>query len=327
VAEIPAPEGTLQKFRADLRGDGQKPGFLAHQLLDPLSTGATYKFLHVHEVEKRPRVIFRQLDADRGGLNYIDFVLARRPDGLVHGVDFFDYSHGELFSVTSRRAYVLAVLRVTQTPFARARGWEKEYLAHYAKVEQMNALARSPRPRHHEVLMLYDQLPSGLQKDKTILLMRVDAARRAETGYGEAIRDFRSFHPGDPCVETLSIDYYLKNGERSKALAAIDNVEKTVGGDPYLDVVRASAHLEAKDAAAARKAALRALEAEPMLQAAYWRLVSASLLEKNFDETVRRLREIEDRFQIGTFDLQAEEYDEFVKSPQYEAWARARKKT
>src|SRR5262249_1542834 len=148
--------------------------------------------------------------------------------------------------------------------------------------------------QHQEVLTLYDQLPADLQRDKNVLLMRLRAAQAVgDDKYAEAMRDFRTYHSDDPCIDFLSITYYLQTKEFARALQMIDRVEKAIDGDPYLNLLRALVHTEAGDILAARKDDEKALAEEPTLLEAHWDLVRIAMLEKNFTETLERLREIE----------------------------------
>ena len=120
-------------------------------------------------------------------------------------------------------------------------------------------------------------------------------------------------------------------GERSevveydRALAAVDRLEKAVGGDPYLDVIRAGIHLAQGDAGAARRLARQAVDGDGTLPDGYWALVNVSLADKRFDETARLLDLLREQFQLEFGDLtQIPEYAEFVQSPEYRQWAQPR---
>jgi hypothetical protein len=94
-----------------------------------------------------------------------------------------------------------------------------------------------------------------------------------------------------------------------------------VGGDPYLDAVRAGVRAAQGDLEGVRHFARRAVEREPSLIQGHWVLVSASLQVKDYDETLARLKEIDQKFDIEFEDLtQVPDYAGFVKSPAYAKW-------
>lgn len=324
-ADINVPAKEIQRFAAEMGGDGKRLGTLGQLILDLGAHGGTYKYRHAHVIEHRQRLLFRVTLPDGAGTNYHDVVLSRRPDGQVKAIDVYVFTNGELLSQTARRAFLTTMLQQAQAPAARLQGAERAYQLHFKKVELMNDMARESK--HPEVLKLYDQLPPELQRDKNVLLTRLRAAQAAGgEEYSEAIENFRAYHPGDPCVELFAITYHVQKREFARALAMIDRVEKAIGDDPYLNVLRANVHLEANDPAASRKSAEAALAAEPTLADAHWALVSVALLENKHEETLARLREIERRFNRKIPDLASlPEYAEFVKSPQYQEWIKRRK--
>ena len=120
------------------------------------------------------------------------------------------------------------------------------------RFEQMTTEVRNDHPA--EALKIYQQFPPELKKDKDLLLIRLQAAHDvSDQEYSGAIEDFRATHPDDACVELLSIGYYLLKKDSPRAFACIDRFEKAVGGDPYLNVMRANIHTDAKEYDAARQ--------------------------------------------------------------------------
>jgi hypothetical protein len=307
-----------------LKGDAKQPGILTQQVLELANRGASYTFLRRHTVGNRARLLFRLLLPDGSGLDYHDVVIDRSTDGPIRGSDIHDFARGELISQTARRSYIVYLAQLSEAAEARLHGVEKEYLANVAKVEWMNKLVRDGGYR--QVITLYNQLPPSLQKDKNVLLTRLQAAQNlSPEDFSEAVGDFRAFQGRDPCIDLFSIQYYLQKKDYAKALEMVDRVEKAVEGDPYLHVLRSNIHLEAGEAVSARKAAERAVLEEPTLQEAYWALVAVSLYEKKFDETLHLLQEIDGKFATKFPDFDALEiYAEFIKSPQYREWVKSR---
>ena len=137
-----------------------------------------------------------------------------------------------------------------------------------------------------------------MKKERSVLLLRLQAAQSLnnEAEYTQSIEDYRTAHPEDACVDLLSIDFHVVKKQYPEALACIDRLDHAVLGDPYLQILRANAHAEQNDLVAARADLEKAIAAEPDLLDAYWSLVSVSLKDKNFNETLRTLRLIRDRF-------------------------------
>ena len=79
--------------------------------------------------------------------------------------------------------------------------------------------------------------------------------------------------------------------------------------------------MEGGDLAAARADLKRAMDAAPGLIDPYWSLVTVSLKDRNFDETLKTLRLIRQKFQMQVGDLTTIPlYKEFTESPQFQEW-------
>ena len=54
------------------------------------------------------------------------------------------------------------------------------------------------------------------------------------------LEDFRKYYSQDPCLDLLLIDYYTLKKDYAQAIPCVDRLDKSVGGDPYLNVLRAA---------------------------------------------------------------------------------------
>jgi tetratricopeptide (TPR) repeat protein len=323
--DVEAPKGVKDRFAAEMKGDAQRAGALAKQIRDHVARGAEYKYLHAHVVGNEQRLLFRvaRPNLDELLIDYHDVVLSRRPDGQVKATDAYILANGELLSMTARRAFAISRLRVIGAAADSLQPIERAYLLHFKQVELMTEL--ESKGQHDKALQIYDQLPSELQRDKNVLLIRLRAAQAvSDTAYAEAVRDLRSVHPDDPCIDLYGITYFLQKKDFAQALASIDRIERAVEDTPYANLLRAYVHQNAGNWPAARKAAEAAVAAEPTLADAHWILVLVSLQEKKHAETLERLNEIERRFKPKFPDFASiPDYADFVKSPQYREWLRS----
>ena len=156
-----------------------------------------------------------------------------------------------------------------------------------------------------------------------MLILRLQAALNINDDgeYLRAIEDCRAKMPDDPSVDMISIDYYYMKKRFKEAVDAVDRLDRAVEGDPYLRTLKAGVHAEQGDLAAARADLKAAMEADPGLIDAYWGLIGVTLKDDNYDETLKTLRTIRDRFQVDPGDLTAVDlYKGFVASPQFQEW-------
>ena len=174
-----------------------------------------------------------------------------------------------------------------------------------------------------EALGIFERLPTDVKTEKFVLLLRLRAAREPgyEDAYNQAIEDFRLHHPDDPCIALLSIDYHLNRNEFDRALQSIEEVDKAVGSDPYLNVLRAMAADGRKQPDEARQLLAASVEADPEIRQAWVALVTIDLRRKAFPEVLRSLKEMDRLFQPMWPDLSDNPaYSEFLQSPQYGEW-------
>ena len=113
----------------------------------------------------------------------------------------------------------------------------------------------------------------------------------------------------------------------AKARAGIDRLDRSLGGDPYLDILRASSFMAEGDKKSAKEYFRKAIAAEEYLVIAYFNLIAISLAEKNFDETSRLLTVIREKFPKQLPDVMRNPiYIPYVNSPQGQAWLKTAKR-
>jgi tetratricopeptide (TPR) repeat protein len=246
--------------------------------------------------------------------------VVRQPDGEIRIVKMYVYLAAETMAKILRRAFLAAVASESRTLLERLQGKESDFVKHIAETQAMTAAVQNGQPQR--AIAIYRKLPLSLQKDKSLLLIRYRAAAELQDDeYTKAMDDFRKYHPDDPCIDIICVDAHFQDGEFDEALACVDRLDEAVGGDPYLELIRANVCIQDEDYDGARKLAHKALEAEEDLIDAQWCLITISLAEKDFDETSRLLTKLAEEFGMEFDDLtQVPEYAEYVKSPQYRQW-------
>ena len=320
MAGIKAPEASRKGFLQGVKNSMNQDQGLVPQIVATIKGGGSYTFLHERVRDKRKTALFRLVMPDGDGVNYHEYVLARRPDGKVRAVDAYIFLTGELMSQTMRRMYIPAAAHDSHNLIDRLLGTEQAFVKNFPKFQEMTAQLRGGHP--DEALKIFDQFPPELKKDKNVLMVRLQAAQAAgDAQYTRAIEDLRAAHPDDACIEMISIDYYLLKKDYPAAIACLDRLDKAVGGDPYANVMRAGIHTDQKRYDVAKQDARKAIAQDPTLQDAYWTLVTISLQEHAYADTVAQLNQLEGRFHIPFGDMtQLPIFAEFAQSPEYRAW-------
>jgi tetratricopeptide (TPR) repeat protein len=116
------------------------------------------------------------------------------------------------------------------------------------------------------LLKSYQKLPSGLQADKAMALLRCGAARHlGPQELLEALTFVQRNFPRDSSFEFVTLDVLLLQKKYDVALNVVDKIDERVGGDPYLEVIRAGLYNRSGKNDLARERAQQALRREPEL--------------------------------------------------------------
>lgn len=317
---VDAPQKFREAFRKGMMDSIEKPNTLVGIILAQVKRGGTYNLLRARVKQKHKTALFRLALANGGGVNYHEFTLSRRPDGKVRATDMYVVFTGESIIETFRHLYVPAAARTSQGLFARLTGADQDLVKGSEKILELSELSAAGRNR--EVLEAFDKLPDPYKKNKTMMLLRLKAAQGLdEKSYSEAIDRYREAFPGDASVDVHSIDGFYLMKQYDKAFAAIDRLDTFVGGDPYLNVIRAGMYTETGKPEKALDAARAAVKGMPDTLSAYLTLLGVALKVDDHAATLKTLKLIDERFAVPFNDLsEVPEYARFVKSPQFDEW-------
>ena len=300
--------------------NGVARGFvLGDEICKTIQQSGSYVLLRVREVDGEHRALFRVVG--ESGLNYHDLLLSETDDGSVEIHDMFIYSLGEWVSQTARRGFLPLAAQLEKGSLERMEPGENLYLENIPNILKMQSHYQTGD--FEDALAVFYAMPDELKKNRNILMVRFAVAVQVGgVEYDAAMLDLKNTFPGDPSLDLVLIDHYFNGREYDQALEIVDRIDRSVGGDPYLEFMRANVLYAGGRTSKARKAARRAIELEPDLQDPYWTLVTISLDENDYVETARLLGQIEGRLGITIGDLSlVSEYSEFLESDAYATWA------
>jgi MFS family permease len=228
---------TLNAARRGVESSLLSPQGVVGQLIAACQRGMTYTFIRTHEVDGQMRALFRLLGDV--GLNYHDMVLILR-DGEIRIADIYVFASGEFLTDTCRRASLPLLAHGDKVAVAKLLTAESDYVKSLPTVEQLGASVAEGNDE--QALAIYKQLPASVQKDKTIMLVRLKAAAAMgpdSSEYQRALDEMKELIPNDPCLHLLLGDYYVAAREFAKAHACIQALREATGGDDYLDALDA----------------------------------------------------------------------------------------
>jgi tetratricopeptide (TPR) repeat protein len=299
-------------------------------LVEAMQDGGSVQFLRVHEVQGEKRVLFRVVIPDQG-LNYHDIVLTRNAHGKLRPTDIYVLLSGEKLSETMQRMFFMSMAG-EPIFLEKLRGKKNEFAKHMPKFLKLMELFN--QGKHQECLQFAKQLPTALSQEKTINLVLLHAAESIDDKvHAEQFSNFRQLFPNDACVNLISFNYFHLRQDYENALEATNRLDESLGGDPYLNLVRINVYLAQQKFDTAKQLIEKIIvdlpdsPDSPVLadlsewSDIYWARIGVSLQEKNFADTVTWLNRITTQFKIELPDLRTEpEYAEFVQSPEFAAW-------
>ncbi len=311
------PEAMQREFQAGLRSTAPVGGAVLRLVQD----GGRFRFLRAGSRGGAWTPIFRCITAE-GGVAYQEVFLRRDGTGRIRIVDLYAVSMGERMTESVRRLLIQSSLAGPAGVGDRTAGGDAPLREFVTSLQRLSEAVQQGRWR--AAMDIYAALPEPMRKERVTLMLRFRAAQGLDDAEQQAcLADFQRWFPSDPCLDLLAVDSHVTAGRHKEAIACLDRVDTSVGGDPYLGVLRGNVHLLAGDPVRARISAARAAKEEPTLEEAHWVLVTCSLAEKDFDETARLLIHLRDAMHVEFSDLaEVPEYAEFVKSPAYAKWVR-----
>jgi hypothetical protein len=320
---LPGNSPQLKEFRTEfsrgLKSATTSPtsGF-GRAIMSAIQGSGDYRAFRIHSAGGQTRVLFR-LISSTGALNYHDWVLGRSKSGAVVGVECYIFLVGEMYSQNLRRSFLPLAHKSGGASIDNLSGPEKDFVEHFGQFALMGQYTRERNWR--QALNIYKELPASVQESKPAMTMRLLATQSiSDAEYLATIDDFRKHYPNDPMIDLISVDAYILRKSFDKALEAIERVDKAIGGDPYLNVLRGNVLLRENKLKEAREMVQNALVTDPNLLRAYYALIDISLAAHNYADTVKWLKKAES---LGvTFgDLTAvKAFEGFAKSREYKEW-------
>jgi hypothetical protein len=185
----------------------------------------SYSLVKQYEKEGKQHVIFRHFADD--GLNYHDYELINK-GGRTKIADIYIYTTGEAFSKTMLDL------------FQRLDGIDTDdmsSMASISKFEDVKGLVA--KGKYQEAKDIIDDLPAKIRNSKAVQLTLIQICSSLDNQlYNEALEKFARDFPNDPSLSLNSIDRYFLAKEYDKALGSIDQLDKQINTDPFLDYYR-----------------------------------------------------------------------------------------
>lgn len=267
-----------------------------------------YTYLRTQIIDGAPRPLLRVVAPD-GAFNYHQLELDKQA-GEVRAVDIYFFASGENLSETFRA--------LTETLVGTGSTAASNSLR---RIRQLTDNGDRAGAR-----ALLQKLPAVVRETKAAMLIDVQltSGATADPEYLAAIDAYAKAFPNDPSLDLVILDGLFLRKAYDEALAVLARIDKRVGGDPYLDAMRAGIHGEAGQRGEALAAAKRATAREPTLEAGWWQLLTQQAAAQEHGSALATLEVLRDKFgaAIDHDSLAADErFGGLVASDEYAAWS------
>ncbi|QDU01476.1 hypothetical protein V6x_11560 [Gimesia chilikensis] len=323
----PAVKEAIQPVRKQLEtAYSENNQGIDSEILAEVGSGADYRFLAMRKEDNQFKVIFRFLRPD-WTLNYQALIIEKQASGELKIVDIDSLSTGELISQSLQRLYLPEIYKAHLDVKDKLSDQEKSRIINQKKrYDFLTAATDKTDP-----FQTYTQLPNEYKNEKIVLLFLAQNTIETENDkkYQSVLGAYRKSHPQDPAAELLSIDYFSMTKQYKQALESIDRLTAAIKTtDPYLYSVRAGVLIEMGDHNLAGKYASKASELEPDLLQPYLHLINLSVMQGQFDASIKYLDVLNNKFGFAYEDLDLSEldnFDKFTASPQFKQWQSVKK--
>lgn len=281
---------------------------LGTQLISEIGETGDYAFLQLAERDGETRARFR-LRGDNDMINYHEIAVCLDERSQARICDLYSFQTGEDLSLTMGRT-----LGSLLTPDGSIAGDASERMMSFT-----TAIRQGDYRQAYE---LYPTLVLPNESRKAFALMYIRASSMIGLAeYRKALDHFASLFGPDPTTDLIQLDRLFLEEDFDGLLGAVARLDEAVGGDPYLDVFRVSAHSGRGDLASALKAATRLVDAFPNWDGGFDRRIGVALELADHALVLQDLETLEGQFGwVFEEDLIRKNWPGFAASPQFEIW-------
>lgn len=290
---------------------------LMSSVISQVKNAASYRFLHLRKSGSTYHPLFRLVHRD-GAFAYHEFELMLDSKGQPVASDFYSTVQGSWMQeeLTSQSFADLQIRGENVRPTETGR----LFLTHRATFERMLQAVRS-QELLAEALLEFRKLPPELQAEKRYLIMATNIAGNIseEELEIEAAR-FKKYIPDEAMLDHIIVGLMIKRGKLAEALEIIQRIDERVGGDKFLDILRANAYLASNRIEDSRKAIERCRFALPDIYVVYRTRAVIACRNHDFAQVTEILREIETQFDNSiSLDsvIDDQEFSDYVHSAEY----------
>ena len=241
------------------------------QLIRALSKNGTYQLVKQYEKNEKQHVLFRLYD--NGSLNYHDIELTRSGKETKIA-DMFIYASGELFSETINNMFK----QMKKIANNNEVNFDDDWVMELPKIRQM-----MNEGKYSDAMEIYDRLPEKVKKIKAVQITHIMIASGMENDkiHEAVINEYTTLYPNEPNMHLLLLDGYIIKKEYDKALYSINEMDKMINKDPFLDYYRYLIYNLQEDSIQAKTSIETLMKNMPGFEDGMLEIIAVYLNEKN----------------------------------------------
>jgi hypothetical protein len=194
--------------------------------------GTRFRFLRCHTLAGRDGLLFRSSKRD-GTVNYALFTLRESGPAQFRITDIFVVGLNEFLSDTLRRTWLNVAAGFLGDEAHTVEGVNPTYIAHIGEVAQLSRDMNAGK--YEEVLRAARLLPASVQSERTVLLLRMEAAEHVSIAERNAVyAAWLESYPDEMELPLKFIDFYVNQHRWDDAERVIRGLMGRLGEDAML---------------------------------------------------------------------------------------------
>jgi hypothetical protein len=194
--------------------------------------GTKFRFLRARTLDGRAGLLFRSSERD-GNINYALFTVRAGPQGELRITDIFVVGLNEFLSDTLRRTWLNVAAGFLDERAGSIEGVNPAYIAHISQIAEMSRQLNDGK--YEEVLKSAARLPSSVQHERTVLLVRMEAAERVSIAERDAAyAAWLGAYPDEMELPLKFVDFYVSSHRWDDAERVLRSLISRLGEDALL---------------------------------------------------------------------------------------------
>jgi len=194
--------------------------------------GTKFRFLRSRTLNDRAGLLFRS-SSSNGAINYALFTVNEQEPGDYRIADIFIVGLNEFLSDTLRRTWINVAAGFLGEEARNLKGVNIDYVSH---INEIAALSRSlNQGQFEEALKAGARLPESVRRERSVLLMRMEAAERISAEARNAIyAEWLAAYPDEMELPLKFADFYVAQRRWDDAERVLRGLMGRLGGDAML---------------------------------------------------------------------------------------------